>query len=470
MSVLRFYNTLVHYAPVLDPALQREIRSFAERKNENSLLVALLGRGDLDPEIERQLSASKQLPVLVAWASRPGRTPAELQQRLLSETRVAALLPLAELPDLPADVYRAIAAVKSTKLGEVLAGNPAVPLEIRVDKIREFAARTPRRSYNPGAVLAVLCGDEPALYQAAVSTACVTGYLAVCVKSGSLTEDGITAVVDRFRQAMPPGSYEHATSVVSLVESLSQVPLTYEHIQVISDACGTIKQTHSHHLGSWASQRLDEALRTMNKRQGPLSEKIRDLTAATDPELVKGLYAEACTLASDADDMVRLADAAVVNPHTPTEIIRAEYAAYRLDTGRFRLLLERLDERGDVEFMAQVIRDGRAPYVSLDGLGNAASAVRTAVLELRAAHLPVPYWLRGASFVLADAELTLEAFPWSSVVEMLPGAPDELSAKVQSTLVSELGSDQRLWEMFETLGNDYEGSFHELVATVKELA
>jgi hypothetical protein len=467
MSVLYFYESLARHAPSLEPALQQEIRSYAERTKNTHLLVALLGRGDLTLEVENALRDSKDLAVLVAWASRPNRTPAELQERLLKETRVAALLPLAELGDLPDSVYRAIAEVKSTKLGEALAANTSAPLDVRAEKIKEFVARHPRRSYGVGELLTKLCNNEPLLFQAAAVSAGNAGYAAACVQSGFMTGTELEIIVGKLEGFLTSSSDPHG--VISLIEALSYAPLTSEQIETIKTVSALIEGTWSPTYYRWVLSRLPEHVERMEKRQGPLTLKIRELADATDPNRISVLYQEAMALATDAEDAAFITAAVVMNPHTPLEIVIAEYEAHRVTHHQTRNLLERLDADGEVEVMARVLREHHG-YAPIEGLVNAGAAINAVVAQLRSAHQPIPLWLRRAPWLADNADLALETLPWGTIIEMFPTATGELSAKLQHILLAELGSDRKLWEVFETIGNDYAGSFPELVATVKELA
>lgn len=127
----------VYAALLLEPNLseehQKRIFAYAKANRDEALLEGLLGHPALIEEIDSALAANlSDYRARARWFKRPGRSPEKIQEALAAEKSTTVLAALAS-QDLPPEAYRQLAKRSGVKLSQALLDNPRTPPDVRVE-------------------------------------------------------------------------------------------------------------------------------------------------------------------------------------------------------------------------------------------------------------------------------------------------------------------------------------------------
>jgi hypothetical protein len=152
------YDALLNRTPDLN--VQKRVYKFASENKEIELLVRLCHLANLDPTIDLLLSKREEADVLVAWATRNGRTSEELIARFSKEKRATLLTQVATKSDLPESLYLELAQHPSASVGEAILSNSKAPVAARAAAASN-AMRTVRTSWSTQSRVADLFRNAP---------------------------------------------------------------------------------------------------------------------------------------------------------------------------------------------------------------------------------------------------------------------------------------------------------------------
>lgn len=478
-----YRNMLGNGQVPVQPAMQRRIVDFARSLGDSSLLVALLGRLDVDKDVERELSMSDDLEVLAAWASDPRRTSEDLRKRLEGEKRVGALMPLARRAGLPPEVYETIAARRSVRLAEALADNVSVPDDVRAGCLRFLAARPTWGTASTPHELSRWMRSE-ADVRAVVEVAVHLPHLRVAVESPYFTASLAETAAARLRGVLEDDGQDYSYSwsvypVMAVLSALRKFQLSEEArrsclavVDLLDKAAGT---RGSGYYGGRppSTDRLREAFDPEIEGFDVFLRRLSD----PDSDVVE--MAGKVFSAADDDAERRLGlEALVSRQGVPDELLRRHFSVNgSLTSNAVGSLFVNLLSEGRVPLLAELSQglygvDAKtATLVQQHPLGR--DLVQHVSARCREGSVPLPGWVRELLRHDQFADLALEVAQWPELSELLSrsyAGHSALSARVQEILLDELGDDVDRWRVFSELAGSFAGSLRMLLQTVKVLA
>lgn len=466
------------------PDMQRRIAKFASSCGDTSLIVSLLGRRDVDEELEKELSLSDDLEVLAAWASDSRRTSEDLRERLKGEKRVGALLPLARRRGLPDDVYSALADRNSVRIAEALAENSDAPSKARIQCLEFLAARPTWNSSSTTHELSRwMRSEEDAA--AVIRSAVHINHLRVAVESQFCTAESAEVAASRLKGVAESVDQEYSYSwsmfpVVAVLSVLRKFPLSDD----ARKACLEVVEMAEESAGSRSSSSYYGA-------RVPSLERVRE---AFDPDIegfdvflrrlsddsyeVRPLADKVFSSAADDTERRLAVEALLSRREVPDDLLRRYFVARDATTAALGNLFTNLLSEGRVEILAELSQDlfGVDPrtlgFVQQHQLGR--DLVLLVSERCRDAEVGLPGWIRELLRNDRFADLAIEVAQWPELSELLTrsysGHVSVLSSRVQEILISELGDDEERWSVFSELAGSFSGSLRMLIQTVKTLA
>lgn len=484
-TICSFYWTLVRHTPAgqLEPAVQREIVRWSQTHQHTELQVLLLGRDDVDPDVEAELGQSTDLDVLVAWASQDSRTPDQLRARLSTEKRATALMPLAEMPNLPAEIYRTVGEHTSVKLAEALVCNFSVPLQLRADKLIKLLHHYTRSDDATVRRFSRMLGADALLHRVAAPEVRSAGVALEMVKSGHLDAAALRCLASRLDELdhvaqQPPANrsaqetytttHRFAALVVELAEAAPNDPQVTS--PALTWALTILERTRPHHP---VRPRLERLIERLDDTVVGLHTFIRQMEQTTDPHALEQLFSTArrshCRNREDEGQL-----AAAVGAHPAATSTMLWEMLPRMGTAATHQLAQRLVDEDDIETLITLNYRHPLPYPGdlhhhTRDLQLAERIVREAGRQARENRDRVPGWVRTRTAGLVP-EVAVAALPWADLVSAVSDRRSaQLTALVQQRLVAQLGDTPELWESFATLGTDFGGSLDELLGVVTAL-
>lgn len=436
------YEALV--TPSMTTLMQKRVMAYAERHKDIPLMLSLAGLPTLDPEIEAALADRGEAEVLLAWALRPGRTTEQLLARFRKEKRATLLAQLAERPDLPAVLYEELGNHGSVMVAEALVVNDAAPLEVR-KKAAGPALRKIRVSYSATSnVKSLFSGVPSGVVEAAIPAAKTHVHLEGLV--GLVDPQAHAKLADQFVALLSEddGSWmsSHAANRVweSLVDSSIRKYIQDQVKQQIAN--GKI-------AAAWTSYAIDLTKRSV---VDPVSEAISKLS---DHSLAAPELTAAFTVVVNQGRYQRLREAlpaAVRNPNLPVSVLLPH--AQRCEQEELTALFRRVSDDYDMvlQLVAQVGAGGFDTALA-EGVNG-----EQLLADLKARTGDVPHWVLYSGFIESRPTLALSLFNVKTALTSQVTA--ELSRK---TISDRLGDDDRRWEMFERLANEWTGTLPELL-------
>lgn len=102
------YFKMVVELKALPKDLQERIYKHASKNKNNKLLARLVERDDLDPNLDKELGANKNIAVRSAWLVKPKRSKAELNEVLKNEKRIKVIRTALASGKLPKSLYESL--------------------------------------------------------------------------------------------------------------------------------------------------------------------------------------------------------------------------------------------------------------------------------------------------------------------------------------------------------------------------
>lgn len=467
--------------PSLSPRMQERILSHARSVQDTDLLLRLLSRVDLSPEVDLDLSEDTSVPVRTAWLSRPGRSASAVETALASEKRIAVLEVVAGLPaTTDSAVFEALADRDSPRLARALLRNASAPTSARLK-----AATTWGRSYRGESVHTARAASEELVPGRALASAAVLStsnlFLLQALASRDLNsqarervlKEAVALYEEELRSGMrqedartwrrqPRTSQGLWTSGLLLEAPGLSDELRSELVSLYKrkDALGA-KEDGRDVKGAVAAQReqLLASARAYRGRERSLrSEKESALVfeAASLPA------SELRTLVKKAKSSSALATAILSNPRCPLELVSDLMGpGHRHPVDQSKIVVS-----GSLEVVAEVL--ARSPRsLSVIGLHSDPSRLLLEVVRRTPR----------SNSALLNALMTL---PWVteelllelplSVLAARYSAPTHVFELYSRHLHMVLEDREDRWEVFDTLSRSFEGSVSELLETVRVLA
>jgi hypothetical protein len=467
----------------LSVAMQERIYRHCTARKDNALLVTLAKYPHLDAGIDACIKGHDDLNVIVAWATRPNRTSVELAERLLSDKRVAVLKPLAALPDLPAEVYQTIAKVTSANLAEILAGNPSVPLPIRLKKIREHVKRIPRGAGHrhderihalcvdpkgPNGEIGVANHAQP-MYEAIAETTLVPPYIVACLSKQYIRATDLDRWVENFDAIAANAGSDWRGQLATIITMIASHNIDdarqtrlVEKVQAYINRNGT----------GYRTSQVQSALAKIVSQDSELEQMFRDLVETTDPAKAGELVSTIRTRAKSNEDLVRLAGMVARHPHVPVKHGVALLPLMQRGQHDDRTFFSRLEAMQDYETILEIIEIGN-PYgyqpAIIYALSDSRKVMEAMIERYRENGKLLPGWTTSLEPIRGNAELALEMLPWMKISESLHEIPG-LAHLIETRIFAGLAGDDLKWEAFNGLADGFAGNLEDLLGAATALS
>lgn len=99
------YLKMVSDLKTVPAEIQERIYNYASKNKDNKLLAKLVMRDDLDPKLDKELGKNKNIAVRSAWIVKPKRSKEELNQVLQNEKRIKVIRVALSSGKLPKSLY-----------------------------------------------------------------------------------------------------------------------------------------------------------------------------------------------------------------------------------------------------------------------------------------------------------------------------------------------------------------------------
>jgi hypothetical protein len=479
MSLSQLYlEMLASPGTKVSAEMQKRIVEYAQKRQTTTILAQLAHYPGLTPEVDAILRGYDDLSILTAWATRPGRTSEDLRDRLLGDKRVSALLPLAGQRGLGDEVYQTIARISSAKLAEALAANTGAPIEIRVAKIKEFVSRSPRGAYNRhDERLHKICrctgADTPEqerrLYEAVADTTCVIPYIKACLQRAHVRSQDLDKWIDNLETYYRFDDRAWQQQLGELVVLIGQQPLTAtQRLRLIEKAKYLADNTRE----NWHAHGIRRAVESL----GDFDEAVAKAFAALETSEDEATFTERCDILRgicSPEELPRIASVMARHPHAPV-MLSISYLPHFKDRSDIERLTERIDARGDIDGLLELVRRTENGNYPPHVLRLMQSTTATAVLDkyveaLVAVDRPLPAWFVETPYITSRPELAIERMQWT-VLSKAVGKNQRVATMVEHTILEALGTNQESWDAFHTLAEGYDGSLTELLGAAGALA
>jgi len=467
----------------LSVEMQERIYRHCVARKDTPLLVTLAKYPYLDAGIDARIKDHDDLNVIVAWATRPKRTSTELTERLLSDKRVAVLKPLAALPDLPAEVYETIAKVDSANLAEILAGNPSVPLPIRIKKIREHVKRMPRGAgrrhderlhalckdpKGPNGEIGVANHAQP-MYEAIAETTLVPSYVVACLSKQYIREKDLDRWVEHFDAIAANAGSDWSSQLASVITLIAAANTDDARQGRLVDKV----QAYITRYGTgYRTGQVQAALNKIVSQDPELEQMFRDLVETTDPEQAGELVGTIRTRSKTNEDLTRLAGVVARHPHVPVKYGVSMLPLMQRGQSDDRTFFSRLEAMRDYETILEIIEIGNPhgyqPTI-LYSLSDTRTAMTYMIERYRESGMLLPGWASAHEPVKSNPEIAIEMLPWKRVSTSLAEIPG-LAKLVETRIIAELGDNAVKWEAFNGLADGFDGNLEDLLGAATTLS
>jgi hypothetical protein len=467
------YHGMLKDPQPIDPVMQEAIYRYLVHRKNHQALGLLAARPELTAEIDARLRTRSELAVLVGWVSRPGRSSEELVERLAKEKRVSVLLPLAEMSGLPSDVYRRIAAIDSVKLTSALLKNTGVPKEIRSEKARQWAlALSLQSSWRVGATIVEHCQGDPDLLEVVASTVTDIRAMEGCLRAGSISSSNATrflaaAIAEEKAQDKEEKRghrYYYERAHENILVALAEIDLGEDDRKLLVETLRRMKKKHAKQYHG-ASQAIENALAIVESRGSQFEQDLRDFETCTDPVRAGERFEALLKATVKKEDIQRQRVLSLGARHRflPPANILPYVDDLVGDTES--LLINSWVERGEITAVAQSLLEAWYEPYWFSTVTNPERFLFEAIRISAAKSDEVPMWMCKHELIAAHADEALKLIPWRQVVIASTEMP-ELRTLIQTKVVEVLATDKSRWENFDSLADEYDGTFEELLATV----
>jgi len=471
-NIDRLYSTMLGSAGTLDVDMQREIARYATRHEKTQLMVQLVTRRDVDTEVEKELSELNDLVVLSAWASKSTRTSEELRDRMAKEKRAGALKPLAELENMPREVYEHVAKSPAVSIAKVIVRNGSIPKDIRIEKMRFLAGRKQRESYSLLGDFKQLIGGDEELARAALQEATHVAILHAALDVYEPNNTEIVALLGKLKSTLATRRYSYygSNSLSSILKAVAPLDMTERTKEKFVEFIKEYKAIHGSNSHTWRTSGMSKLYEEFTNPGGGFTGALRKMKEATTLSELEAATAKAKKHALDTHDTILMATALLENPVSSDELLLAHAVGIR--GGRKIETLRTLLDAKRYNIAARVLYEDYI-HETVD-LGEHARPMLIEIARIsKEEKKPLPSWFSGMPIVRNDPELAIEVLPWNKLLDLMStrvGENSSLTSAVRLCISEALGDDTARWNMFEKLGTNYEQTLPDLLTTVELLA
>jgi hypothetical protein len=428
-------------------SLQQRILNHATANKDVELMVRLSRIASLDAEIDTALGKRPEAEVLLAWASRPGRTSEALIERFSKEKRATLLAELASRTDLSEALYLELARSESASVALAITTNTTAPIEAR----RTAAGRavsTVRDSYSTMHRIKEILNGLPA--EVAIhALERVTTPLQIAGLSQMVEDGDVLQLAVRMAAILEThdASWHSRNALHTVWERLSadeRVVFQDGLRKVVANDQAT--ETAKHHASEFVRRpALD-----------PVSAAVKELATESDPMMLRKHYATAS--AAGYGQLRKAFIHAVKNPASPFDMIKEELRLADSEDLRF------LSNRSDFDMSAAqdlLFAGGSAEAFDI----FAAKTDALALARMFSGTGNAPGWLAHTELATRNPAIMLELYAAGYVI-----SHPHTSEIARELLVTQLAEDDEKWLTFQRLLPEWDNTLTSLLDAVQQLS
>lgn len=453
-----FSQMLTDSAPIT-PEHQHRIYKWATTHNQENLLVTLAKRADLDTEIDTLLGTSRSAAVLAAWVSRAGRSMEEITALIKRETRGTVLEQLATRGELPEEAYRQLGALPTQAVMLNLLCNNNVDAGLKTQVAAKFATVCKRQTYDLQNKITQIVKSQPQLLETMVDANPTDAVLRSLFGAFDIaTEQSKLKMVHRFGEVLK--ALPDTLGWVSY-EAFNVIGSALDNVEVRKAVTASIPTKHENYS---VNSQVQELHRQVKLRAEGTFEKLEAFATGNDPAEILALVRQ-IVAGRHRDFETTLIAQVFANSSASipalTELI--SHCRYRTD---WAVLVNRADFADlFAELCVNHLHLLQDEIFSL--VGDSKQYMLTMLDHIRAQGAQVPNWVMN-NRILKDEEV-LHRLPMSFF------RLDRMSSKTAKewyvkTVLAALSTDDKRWETFETLSEQFDGSLPDLLETVEKLS
>ena len=223
-QLLGLYGNAVITLDSMTPQQQLAAYHVGMKAADDDILVQLLGRPDLDTEVETLLLGHKSARVIAAWFSRVGRNVEDVERQVKREKRIGVLESIAAQPAMSDVVYEVCAQSNHARVAAVLIDNDDVPQAFRRSAARTLAKNYTAAPFKKRCHIDRMFDKYPEFAEDVAACATDLTLLGQVVRHGTVTQRTGDMLVRRFATEIPGlvtvglvsmtrHSYSHASSI-----------------------------------------------------------------------------------------------------------------------------------------------------------------------------------------------------------------------------------------------------------------
>jgi hypothetical protein len=459
-----------------DAVLQLEIYQYAAERHERvDLLVALALHPQVSDEVDVLLSRSNELEVRQAWASRPGRDPAQLAAHLRLERRTSVILPLAHRPDLDPLIYRVLAESRSSKVAFALAANQHVPLDVREASVRRYVSHSPQGTWARAVerlvdVCSADSSNSQAMWEAAADTL-MAPYVFACLTRTHVRESDVERWVSQLVVICDAADGRWRGLLGNIIETIGRRTLTLTvRAEMLAHADQLLKREAGGTSGE--AEPWHAALRVGVERVRALDDQLQRAverfendpdpdSARTRLSVLMARYRET----SAVDAVLHSAGRHLGVPAREVYTLMLER-----DLMLSGALVARLAREGNHGIVTDLFEESYSSMYTPWFLAYLDKPDTTTRAYLEAVSASGRLWPDWSIHVIVDGgylEAVLDKIRWAAVAQIAdhPG----VAVLIRQALQRELGDDHQRWEAFRVLAENFEGSLADLLTAARAL-
>lgn len=463
-TVQQFYIGLLA-DPEASSELQGRVFAYASKRKIIPVLVALANHPHLDPVLDEALGEFPDAAVKAAWARRFDRSAEVLETLARKDNRASVLEGVAMVETLSADAYMRIAKRRHIKAHWALLQNPAVPVDVKEVAAAQVGEKYTGDGYRASQRLEQAFESQPELLPALASKTSSFAVIQVAAGSEELpaeTQERIAEVFDEqcaeIRKSASSGSVNYSYQVMSeldkVVDAAAVVVANESFAQGHVDRVIKAVNASMHNTQRPSSRVFANAVAGRGKQTGPSTPKVSlgaARKASTRAELLG--FAKQVSVHKNTS----LAMAVLLNPLVDAEIASLAAGALNWTVGP-RVLLAKLRDR-PVAVAIMVENPALLTDETLAKMEDPRGVLQDVTLQLVRKGRRIPMSVSQSRFVTPSTAIHMPVDTFASAD--LPLATRKAAADaVMRTLAT---SDER-WEIFESVGESYQGSLAELLS------
>jgi hypothetical protein len=452
--------------------LQQRVLDHALRHRDRSVLLALLGRPDLDDDVDRALGTTRDISVLVPWLLRDGRHPGQIIERAATEPRVTVLAAIAATRGLPEDVYLHLAAKDSERVLRAIIENSSAGPDAVCTAATTLAARRPRTLGTQKTIDDIANLVNQSRYRRAIwETIGLHGTAlphAIAVlenirPSAEIVERWATEIESMYRH----DGKRWRKATWRFVGEITACPLTRKQHAALLAGVNRIladgDETGEPWVGELRAERAN--LVTYDIEAEELVRTLRD----------EHRSAEAVALLEDLRDRCkgyqfqRLAATALAHPTLPVDSLYP--LRHSLGVPEIGNLVRRIitAQREDLLFAwLDEYRHSAHPPALLSFAVGGADTLRSYLEHVSERGDFWPAWSIETALVADRPDLALGHLAWTTLATTASAQPSLVNHLARR--IGEEFSGRERWEAFEALGPAFEGTFDDLVRVIDALS